>query len=90
LDQYLKSPTWHFRPLIKTSLITSAGYNFKTAEFAVTEGFADLVAFGKDFISNPDLVLRYEHNETLNPYNTQTFYGGDHKGFTDYPFINEG
>ncbi|MDY0075978.1 MAG: alkene reductase [Bacteroidales bacterium] len=88
LDQYLKSPTHHFRPLIKTSLITSAGYNFETAEAAVVEGFADLVAFGKDFISNPDLVLRYANNERLNAYNTETFYGGDHRGFTDYPFIN--
>lgn len=86
LDHYLKSPSRYFRPLIKTSLITSAGYNFKTAEAAVAEGYADLVAFGKDFISNPDLVLRYEHDKTLNPYDSDTFYGGDHRGFTDYPF----
>ncbi|MBZ0243870.1 MAG: alkene reductase, partial [Bacteroidales bacterium] len=86
LDQYLKSPTLHFRPLIQTRLITSAGYDFETAEAAVTEAFADLVASGKDFISNPDLPFRYAHDKTLNPYDTGTFYGGDHRGFTDYPF----
>lgn len=86
LNQYLKSPTHHFRPLIKTKLITSTGYTFETAEAALKNDLADMVAFGRDYISNPDLVFRYAHDKTLNPYNTDTFYGGDHRGFTDYPF----
>lgn len=86
LDQYLKSPTTYFRPLIKTALISGGGYNFETAEAAIKNNLADMVAFGKNYISNPDLVFRYAHDKKLNSYDADTFYGGDHRGFTDYPF----
>jgi 2,4-dienoyl-CoA reductase-like NADH-dependent reductase (Old Yellow Enzyme family) len=72
--------------LIQTQLITSTGYTFETAEAALKNDLADMVAFGRDYISNPDLVFRYANDKTLNPYNADTFYGGDHRGFTDYPF----
>ena len=88
LPQYLKRVTSHFRPLINTILITSAGYQFNTAEAAIESGEADMVAFGKDFISNPDLVERYRRNAPLNPYDVDTFYGGGEKGYTDYPFLD--
>jgi N-ethylmaleimide reductase len=68
-------------------LITSAGYNFATAEAALNNEQADLVAFGKDFISNPDLVERYALDAALNPYDMATFYGGTASGYTDYPFL---
>lgn len=86
LPQYLRRVTPHFRPLVQTTLITSAGYNFSRAEAIVEEGLADLVAFGKLFISNPDLVERYHADAPLNPWDETTFYGGDHRGYTDYPF----
>ena len=56
------------------------------AEKAVQEG-ADLVAFGKDFISNPDLVRRLREGAPLNPVNQKTFYGGGAEGYTDYPAL---
>jgi N-ethylmaleimide reductase len=50
---------------------------------------ADLVAFGRPFISNPDLVQRLHLDAPLTPANYETFYGGGAKGYTDYPFLTE-
>jgi N-ethylmaleimide reductase len=50
---------------------------------------ADLVAFGRPFISNPDLVQRLHLDAPLTPANYETFYGGGSKGYTDYPFLTE-
>jgi N-ethylmaleimide reductase len=47
-----------------------------------------MVAFGKLFISNPDLVKRFENGLPLNPWDESTFYYGGEKGYIDYPFIN--
>lgn len=85
--QYLKVVTPHFRKIYRGTLITSAGYNFETAEKVIRDGNADLVAFGKDFIANPDLVARYEQDAPLNKWDMSTFYGGDEHGYTDYPFF---
>lgn len=86
LPQYLPKPTSYFRPMIQTVLISGAGYTFATADEAIKKGDADMIAFGRDFISNPDLVYRYERQKPLNAYDTETFYGGDSRGYTDYPF----
>jgi len=88
LPQYLKVVTPHYRKIFKGTLITSAGYNFQSAEKVVATGNANLVAFGKDFISNPDLVARYQQGRSLNKFDMTTFYGGDEKGYTDYPFLS--
>jgi len=63
------------------------GYDRERAEAVVASGAADIVAFGKPFISNPDLVLRLRENAPLNPWDTTTFYGGGEKGYTDYPTL---
>ncbi len=89
LPQYLKVVTPHFRKLFNGTLITSAGYDFATAEKVIADGHADLVAFGKLFISNPDLPERYAANAPLNDWDINTFYGGNGKGYTDYPFLNK-
>ncbi len=60
------------------------GYDAAMAGKAVGEG-ADLVAFGKPFIANPDLVERLRHGAPLNTPDVATFYGGGEKGYTDYP-----
>jgi N-ethylmaleimide reductase len=60
------------------------GYDLALAERALTEG-ADLVAFGKAFIANPDLVRRLREGAPLNTPDRATFYGGGAKGYTDYP-----
>ena len=49
---------------------------------------ADLIAFGKAFIANPDLVERLRHNAPLNALDSATLYGGDAHGYTDYPSLD--
>ncbi|MBV8604438.1 MAG: alkene reductase [Pelomonas sp.] len=64
--------------------IANNGYTRDMALAAVAEGRADLVSFGRDFISNPDLVRRLRLNAALTPADRATWYGGDAKGYTDY------
>lgn len=61
------------------------GYNLQTAVEAVASGYADLVAFGKLYIANPDLAERLKMNAPLNEPDASTFYGGGAEGYTDYP-----
>ena len=63
------------------------GYNQIMAEEAIASGYADLVAFGKLYIANPDLASRFKHQATLNEPDVSTFYGGGEKGYTDYPTL---
>ena len=49
---------------------------------------ADLIAFGKPYIANPDLVERLKRAAPLNTLDTATFHGGDAKGYTDYPVLD--
>jgi len=62
------------------------GYDKVLAEKALADG-ADLVAFGKAFISNPDLVRRLREDAPLNAWDKTTFYGGGAKGYIDYPAL---
>jgi N-ethylmaleimide reductase len=63
-------------------------YDLNLAETAVAKGEADLVAFGKPFIANPDLVRRLREQADLNQPDQATFYGGGAKGYTDYPTLS--
>ena len=63
------------------------GYDKALAEKAVADGHADLVAFGKLFIANPDLVRRLREGLPLNTPDSSTFYGGTEKGYIDYPAV---
>jgi N-ethylmaleimide reductase len=67
--------------------IVNNGYDRAMALEAVASGHADLVAFGKPFISNPDLVQRLKIDAPLAPYDPATFYGGGAEGYTDYPAL---
>jgi N-ethylmaleimide reductase len=78
-----------FRPLWRGVLITAGGFTGETAEAAIAEGHADAIAFGRIFISNPDLPRRLREGLPLTPYNRATFYGGEDKGYTDYPVFGE-
>ncbi len=78
-----------FRPVFKGSLISAGGYNPQTAIEVIENGKADAVAFGRYFISNPDLPERIRLNKPLNKYDRATFYGGAEKGYTDYPFLKD-
>jgi N-ethylmaleimide reductase len=64
------------------------GYDAALAEQALASGAADLVAFGKAFIANPDLALRLHRGAPLNLPDRKTFYGGGAEGYTDYPALD--
>ncbi|MGY4711627.1 alkene reductase [Mycolicibacterium sp. CBM1] len=66
-------------------IIVAANYDRVRAEAIIDNGFADLVAFGRPFIANPDLVSRLASAAALAESNPATWYGGDHQGYTDYP-----
>ena len=78
-----------FRPICKGVLIAAGGFTGETADAAIKAGHADAVAFGRIFISNPDLPRRLQHGFPLTPYNRATFYGGDAAGYTDYAGYDE-
>jgi N-ethylmaleimide reductase len=63
------------------------GFDRGRANEAIAQGFADLVAFGKPFIGNPDLVTRLYLEVPLSPLNRETLYGGAEQGYTDYPVL---
>jgi N-ethylmaleimide reductase len=75
------------RKRFKQAYIANNGYDFDLATKVLSEGAADLIAFGKPFISNPDLVERLKKGAPLNPFDKATFYGGGAKGYTDYPTL---
>jgi N-ethylmaleimide reductase len=78
-----------FRPIWKGVLVAAGGFSGEAAEAAIADGHADAVAFGRIFISNPDLPRRLRHGFPLTPYNRATFYGGEEAGYTDYPVYDE-
>jgi N-ethylmaleimide reductase len=78
-----------FRPLWRGKLITAGGFTGEAANAAIASGHADAIAFGRIFISNPDLPRRLQHGFPLTPYNRATFYGGEAAGYTDYPEHDE-
>lgn len=86
---YLRQPTKHFRKIYNGIIVTNSNFTRDTAEMALEEAWADAVAFGKSYLSNPDLVKRFELNAELNPWNTNTFYAKGAEGYTDYPFLDK-
>jgi N-ethylmaleimide reductase len=78
-----------FRPLWSGVLIAAGGFTGEAAEAAIADKHADAVAFGRIFISNPDLPRRLQHGFPITPYNRATFYGGEAAGYTDYPVYDE-
>ena len=75
------------RKIYKGTLMINGGYGKKTGEKALAGNAADLVAFGVPYLANPDLVERYRRDAPLNEPDQDTFYGGDEKGYNDYPFL---
>jgi N-ethylmaleimide reductase len=77
----------HFRPLYKGNLMINSGFTREKGNYVIKENLADLVSFGKLFISNPDLPKRFELNSKLTHWDKHTFYTLGEKGYTDYPFL---
>ena len=75
------------RKSFRGAYMANNGYTRALAMEAVAAGRADLVSFGKAFIANPDLVERLRRDAPLNDLDRKTLYGGDARGYTDYPAL---
>lgn len=73
----------------KGSYIANGSYTAEEARRRISAGRCDLVAFGRPFIANPDLPERFRQDAPLNEWDDSTFYGGDAKGYIDYPSLAE-
>ncbi|EMY62861.1 oxidoreductase, FAD/FMN dependent [Leptospira terpstrae serovar Hualin str. LT 11-33 = ATCC 700639] len=78
----------NIRNAFKGTLILSGGYDVERAEKDLSSGLADLVAFGKPFLANPDLVTRFQKNIALASFDQTTLYTPGEKGYSDYTFAS--
>ena len=83
----VKEVAKHFSPRYKGTLIINGGFRSESGIHIIEEGYADAVAFGKPFISNPDLVERISNGAEWAKWDKQTFYTTGPKGYTDYPSL---
>jgi len=79
----------HFRPIYKGNLMINTGFKQDSGNKVIEEGNADMVAFGKLFISNPDLPIRFEKNADLADWDEDTFYVAGKEGYIDYPILED-
>lgn len=77
------------RDAFDNTIIAAGGYTAEKAEKNIRAGYIDAVAFGRDYIANPDLAERIREDAPLNKQHPESFYGGGTEGYTDYPFMNE-
>lgn len=77
-----------FRNEFNGKLILSGGYDAARAESDLAEGKCDLIAVGRPFLANPDLVARWKSGAALNEADMTTFYMSGPKGYTDYPALS--
>ncbi len=69
--------------------LAAGNFNRDNSEAKIARGDADAIVMGRSFIANPDLPKRLAEGLPLNAYDRTTFYGGNAKGYTDYPFFEE-
>ena len=98
---HLSEPDWaggtpysdEFRQNVRDAfdnlIIAAGGYTAEKAERNIEAGYIDAVAFGRDYIANPDLTERIRTGAALNEQRPESFYGGGIEGYTDYPFLNQ-
>lgn len=87
-ESALPSFNWAaIRQAYRGTYIANGGYDRSRAIAALADGSADLISFGKPFISNPDLVARLSKGMWLSPGDRSSFYGGDERGYIDYPAL---
>lgn len=77
------------RPFWPRTLLVAGGFTGESAEQAIVSRHADAVAFGRQFIANPDLPKRLKLGAPLNHYDRSTFYGGGAAGYVDYPTLED-
>jgi N-ethylmaleimide reductase len=79
-----------FRAVFKQTLMGNCGYDQAMAETAIQDDYADMIAFGRPYISNPDLVERFANNWPLNPISDMaTWYSYEPEGYIDFPNYQE-
>ncbi|MGB3401535.1 MAG: alkene reductase [Microcoleaceae cyanobacterium] len=79
-----------FRPIFQRPIIGNCGYNQESAEAAIEADDADLIAFGRPYITNPDLVDRFANDWPLNPPpETKIWYSFTAEGYTDFPAYSQ-
>jgi N-ethylmaleimide reductase len=76
------------RELWKGFCVVNGGYDGPRGEEAIRSGYADAIAYGRAFLANPDLPRRLQLGSPLNEPDRLTFYGGDARGYTDYPCLS--
>ncbi len=86
-DQPKVSPV--IRKVFKGPLVLNSDYDAAKAEAALASGIADAIAFGRPFISNPDLVERLRSGAAIAPNNPATWYSQGPEGYVDYPTLEE-
>ena len=84
LPHYLNEITAYYRKIYKGTFMTNGGFNADSANKIIADKHADLIAFGKAFISNPDLVEKYKAGKDITPWDVRTFYTQGMEGYTDY------
>ena len=89
LNKPEKSIIPFYRKIFKGALISCGGHSLESATRMLENNEADLIAFGKPFISNPDLVERFQKGAPLNEPDKSTFYHGGAKGYLDYPLMEK-
>lgn len=77
----------YFKSVYDGKLMVNGEYEGGSGNAAIAAGDADVVAYGRDYIANPDLAKRLSIGAELNEPDSDTFYGGDERGYTDYPFM---
>ncbi|KAH6823679.1 12-oxophytodienoate reductase 1 [Perilla frutescens var. hirtella] len=89
-DEHMSCKLLPMRKAFKNTFIAAGGYDRAKGNRAVAANCADLIAYGRLFLANPDLPTRYKLDAPLNKYDRNTFYTSDPVvGYTDYPFLGD-
>jgi len=89
IDYLVSEIAKRYRSMYKGTLVINAGFDQEKGNKFILEGLADAVAYGKPFVSNPDLAARFELGAELSEWDQDTFYTPGEKGYTDYPTLQE-
>lgn len=89
IPHYPKDVIETFGTKIKHIIIANTAYTRETSEDELQRGTVDMISYATLFLANPDLPKRFKTGAQLNEPESETFYAGAERGYTDYPFINE-
>jgi N-ethylmaleimide reductase len=89
IDYLVSEIAKRYRPMYKGTVVINAGFDQEKGNKYILEGLADAVAYGKPFVSNPDLAARFELGAELAEWDQDTFYTPGEKGYDDYPSLQK-